>query len=102
MTGWAVGILAGGTYLIRLSGLLLRGRLIIPDRVSRLLDLGPTALIAALVATAALTEAGGFAGWARAAGVAVGAFAAWRRAPLLVVVLLAAAVTAGLRALGVG
>lgn len=102
MTGWAVGVLAGGTYLIRLSGLLLRGRLTIPAPVARLLDLGPTALIAALVATAALTEGGGFAGWARAAGVAVGALAAWRRAPLVVVVLLAAAVTAGLRALGVG
>ncbi|MBO0850597.1 MAG: AzlD domain-containing protein, partial [Pseudonocardia sp.] len=55
MTGWAVGVLAGGTYLIRLSGLLLRGRLTIPAPVARLLDLGPTALIAALVATAALT-----------------------------------------------
>lgn len=101
MTGWAVGVLAAGTYLIRLSGLLLRGRLTVSPRAARLLDLGPTALIAALVATAALTEAGGFAGWARAAGVAVGALAVWRRAPLVLVVVLAAAVTAGLRALGV-
>jgi branched-subunit amino acid transport protein len=101
MTMWAVGVLAGGTYLIRLSGLLLRGRFTVPRRLTRLFDLSATALIAALIATATLTEAGGFAGWARAAGVAVGALAAWRRVPLVVVVLVAAATTAGLRAGGV-
>jgi hypothetical protein len=55
----------------------------------------------ALVATAALIEDGGFAGWARPVGVAVGALAAWRRAPFVLVVVLAAATTAGLRAVGV-
>ena len=35
---------------------------------------------------------------ARAAGVVAGAFAAWRRAPFWLVVVIAAAVTAGLRA----
>jgi branched-subunit amino acid transport protein len=101
MTLWAVGVLAGGTYLIRLSGLLLRGRFSLPDRITRLLDLSATALIAALVATAALTEGGEFAGWPRTIGVAVGALVAWRRAPLVVVVLVAAAATAGLRVAGV-
>ncbi len=55
----------------------------------------------ALVATAALTDGGGFAGWARPGGVAVGALAAWRRAPFVLVVVLAAATTAALRYLGV-
>ncbi|HEV7787808.1 MAG TPA: AzlD domain-containing protein [Pseudonocardia sp.] len=101
MTGWAVAALAAGTYLTRLSGLLLRRRLTIPVRVRRLLDLGATALLAALVATAAFTQGGGFAGWARPAGVALGVLAAWRRVPLVVVVLVAAGGTAALRLLGV-
>jgi branched-subunit amino acid transport protein len=101
LTGWAVGGLAAGTYLLRLSGLLLRGRITVPDRVARLLDLAATALIAGVVVTGALAEGAGFAGWARPAGVAVGALAAWLRLPLVAVVLLAAAVTAGLRLLGV-
>lgn len=101
MTWPALAVLAAGTYLMRLAGLVLRERLRMPERVVRLLDLGATALLLALIATAALTEAGGFAGWARPAGVLMGAIAAWRRAPLAVVIVLAAGTTAGLRALGV-
>jgi branched-subunit amino acid transport protein len=97
----AVLTLAAGTYLLRLAGLVLRGRLAVPARVERYLDLGATALLVALLATAALTEAGGFAGWARPAGVAVGALAAWRRLPFVLVVVLAAATTGVLRYLGV-
>jgi branched-subunit amino acid transport protein len=101
VTGWAVASLGLGTYLIRLSGLLLRRRLVVPDRVRRLLDLSATALLVAVAATGALTEGHGFAGWARPAGVLLGLVAAWRRLPLVVVVLVAAAGTAGLRAAGV-
>ena len=101
MTWTAVLALAAGTYLLRLSGLLLRDRMRLPERVERYVDLGATALLVALVATAALTADGGLAGWARPAGVAVGALAAWRRAPFVLVVVLAATTTAGLRALGV-
>ena len=101
LTGWAVASLAVGTYLVRLSGLLLRRRLHIPDGVRRHLDLGATALLIALVAIAALTQGDGFAGWARPAGVALGAVAAWRKLPLVVVVLVAAAGTAALRLTGV-
>jgi branched-subunit amino acid transport protein len=97
----AVLTLAAGTYLLRLAGLVLRGRLAVPARVERHLDLGASALLVALLATAALTEAGGFAGWARPAGVAVGALAAWRRLPFVLVVVLAAATTGVLRYLGV-
>ncbi len=101
MTWTAVLALAAGTYLLRLSGLLLRDRLRLPERVERYVDLGATALLVALVATAAITADGGLAGWARPVGVAVGALAAWRRAPFVLVVVLAAATTAGLRALGI-
>ena len=80
MTWPALLTLAGGTYLLRLAGLALRGRLRLPGRVDRYVDLGATALLVALVATAALLDGGEFAGW---------------------VVLLAAGTAAGLRALGV-
>jgi len=101
MTWTTLLVLAAGTYLLRLAGLALRDRLSLPARVERYVDLGATALLVALVATAALLDGGAFAGWARPAGVAVGALAAWRRAPFVLVVLLAAGTTAGLRALGV-
>ncbi|MFR9801324.1 AzlD domain-containing protein [Pseudonocardia sp. RS010] len=101
MTWSAVLALAAGTYLVRLAGILLRDRVTLPPRLARLTDLGATALLLALVATATFTEDGGFAGWARPAGVLVGAVAAWRRVPFLLVVVLAAGTTAGLRALGV-
>lgn len=101
MTWSAVLVLAAGTYLLRLSGLVLRERMSLSPRTESLLDLGATALLVALLATAALTQDGGFAGWARTGGVAVGALAAWRRVPFVLVVVLAAATTAGLRLLGV-
>jgi branched-subunit amino acid transport protein len=101
MTFPAVLSLAAGTYLLRLAGLLLRERFSMPERAQRYVDLGATALLVALVATVALTEDGGLAGWARTGGVAVGAVAAWRRAPFVLVVVLAAASTAALRAVGV-
>jgi branched-subunit amino acid transport protein len=97
----AVLTLAAGTYLLRVVGIVLRGRLRVPERVERYLDLGATALLVALIATAALTEDGGFGGWARPAGVLVGAVAAWRRVPFVLVVVLAAGTTAGMRVLGV-
>ena len=101
MTWAAVLSLAGGTYLIRLSGLLLRGRVSVPARVERYLDLGATALLVALVALSTFTQDGGFAGWARPLGVLVGAVAAWRKVPFVLVVIMAAATTALLRLAGV-
>ncbi|MBL8927774.1 MAG: AzlD domain-containing protein [Pseudonocardia sp.] len=101
MTWPALLTLAGGTYLLRLAGLALRGRVRLPARVDRYVDLGATALLVALVATATLLDGASFAGWARPAGVLVGGLAAWRRAPFVVVVLLAAATAAALRAVGV-
>jgi len=93
--------LAVGTYAFRLAGVVLRDRLELPDPVRRLLPIGAAALLAALAGTAALTQAGAFAGVARPAGVAVGALLAWRRAPFIAVVVAAATTAALLRLLGV-
>lgn len=104
--------LAAGTYAFRLAGPVLHGRVELPERVRELLSAGAVVLLVALLATGALTEGGGFAGWARPAGVLVGGVLAmgvpprgrrWgRRAPFAVVVLGAAVTTALLRATGVG
>ncbi|MFI7406359.1 AzlD domain-containing protein [Streptomyces sp. NPDC049541] len=94
--------LAVGTYAFRLVGPALHGRGELPERIQELLSAGAVVLLAALLATGALTESGGFAGWARPAGVLVGGVLAWRRAPFAVVVLAAAGTTAVLRAAGVG
>ncbi|WP_206187924.1 AzlD domain-containing protein, partial [Streptomyces neyagawaensis] len=78
--------LAVGTYALRLTGPLLHGRVEVPARVRELLAAAAVVLLVALLATGALTESGGFAGWARPAGVLVGGVLAWRRAPFAVVV----------------
>ncbi|NUS26883.1 MAG: AzlD domain-containing protein [Streptomyces sp.] len=93
--------LAVGTYAFRLVGPALHGRIELSARVQELLSAGAVVLLTALLATGALTEAGGFAGWARSAGVLVAGVLAWRKAPFVVVVLGAAGTAAVLRAVGV-
>ncbi|MDR7303267.1 AzlD domain-containing protein [Haloactinomyces albus] len=99
MTVGVVLMLAAGTYALRVAGPLLRDRVRLSERWQRLLSIAAITLLGAFVVTSALFESGGFAGWARVAGVAVGGVLAWRRAPFVVVVLAAAATTAGLRVL---
>ncbi|NNN30925.1 AzlD domain-containing protein [Streptomyces sp. S3(2020)] len=92
--------LAVGTYAFRLVGPALHGRVELPARVQELLSAAAVVLLTALLATGALTEGGGFAGWARPIGVLVGGVLAWRKAPFVVVVLGAAGTAAVLRAFG--
>lgn len=97
----AIVALAAGTYAFRLAGPAFRQRLRIPARLQHLLTAGAAVLLAALVATAALTQGHGFAGWARPAGVLVGGVLAVRRLPFPVVVIAATVTTALLRLAGV-
>ena len=94
--------LAVGTYAFRLVGPVLHGRVQIPARAQELASAGAVVLLVALLATGALADSGGFAGWARPTGVLVAGVLAWRRAPFPVVVVAAAATTALLRLAGVG
>lgn len=94
-------VLAAGTYAFRLAGPVLHGRIELPARMQELLTVGATVLLVALLATGALTEGGGPAGWARPLGVLVNGVLAWRKAPFAVVVIGAAATTALLRLAGV-
>lgn len=94
-------VLGLGTYSLRLVGVVLGDRLRLSPALGRLLPLAAVALLAALAATAALTDAGHFAGVARPVGVLAGVLAAWRKLPFIAVVVIAAATAAILRLLGV-
>jgi hypothetical protein len=107
-----IAVLGAGTYGMRLGGALLARRVHrqAPEAaqhhgrgatVTRLLPYAAVALLAALAATAAVTDAGHFAGISRPAGVAAGFVAGWLKAPFPVALVLAAGVAAGLRLLGV-
>lgn len=100
-TVMVIASLAVGTYLLRLGGAVLGDRVNLPEGVRRFLPLAAVALLAALAATAALMDGGGFAGVARPVGVLAGVLAAWRRLPFIAVVVIAAGVAAGLRLAGV-
>ncbi|NVJ21121.1 MULTISPECIES: AzlD domain-containing protein [Myxococcus] len=101
MTLLPILVLAVGTFGFRIAGPLLSERLQLSERVQGLMSMATIAMLAALVATSTLIVQGGFAGWARPAGVFVGALLAWRRLPFIAVVVAAAVTAAGLRLLGV-
>ncbi|NIH87937.1 AzlD domain-containing protein [Amycolatopsis granulosa] len=96
-----IAVLAVGTFAFRIAGPALQARIQIPPKVQNLMAIAAAVLLVAVVATQALTQGHSFAGFARPAGVAVGGVLAWRKAPFLVVVVVAAAVTALLRLAGV-
>lgn len=97
----AMLVLAAGTFALRFAGPLLRSRVSFPPYAERIMEVSALVLLAALVATTALTEDHGTAGASRPIGVAVAGVLAWRKAPFLAVVLTAAAATAVLRLIGV-
>ncbi|MDT8912438.1 AzlD domain-containing protein [Amycolatopsis sp. PS_44_ISF1] len=97
----AAVVLGAGTFAFRFAGPVLRTRVKLSPRAERLMALAAVVLLAALVATSALTEGHGFAGFARPAGVLAGGVLAWRKAPFVAVVVAAAATTALLRLAGV-
>jgi branched-subunit amino acid transport protein len=97
----AILVLAVGTFSLRVAGPLLRSRFEVPERIQQMMSAAAIVLLAALVATAALTDGHTHAGIARPAGVLVGAVLAARRAPFVLVVVAAAATAAGLRLVGV-
>lgn len=96
----AVVVLAVGTYAIRLGGVSF-GASRLALRLEQWSEPAVIVILASVAATSALYDGNDFAGWARVAGVAVAAMAAAMRAPLVLVVLLAAGVTACLRVLEV-
>jgi hypothetical protein len=103
MSIWTTILVASALALVlKYLGHVVPTRWLEGRRVSRVTSALPIALLAALVAVQTLTSAdGGLVVDARAAAVAVALLALALRAPFIVVVVLAALVAAGLRALGV-
>ena len=100
MSWLAIFVLAGGAYALKVLGVFVLGGRDLPPRVARGVALLPAALLPALVAVQTLTTDDRWVLDARAAGVGAAIVAAWRRAPFPVVILVGAAVTALVRALG--
>lgn len=98
MSWLVVVILVAGSYGFKALGVTALGGLI-ERRLGAVVTLLPAALFAALIVVLTFEERGELVVDARLAGVAAGALATWRKAPLIVVVLAAMGVTAGLRAL---
>ncbi|MEP7113542.1 MAG: AzlD domain-containing protein [Ilumatobacteraceae bacterium] len=99
MTWTLVLVLAAGAFGFKVLGLVVVGDRTLPATLGRCLALIPAALIAALVAKDTFSVGQHLQIDARVAGVGAATAAAWRRAPLLVVIVIGAAVTAAVRAL---
>jgi branched-subunit amino acid transport protein len=97
VTWGLVLVLAAGAYAFKLAGLVIVGSRRLPPTLERCLALVPAALISALVVMNTFSTGNELVLDARAAGVTAAAIAAWRRAPLIVVIVLGAAVTALVR-----
>ena len=104
MTLWTTVLLASGlSFALKFLGYVVPHRTLDHPVLSRMTAMLPVALLSALVAVQTFTGSGGVLALdARAAGVAVAVTALLLRAPFLVVVILAAATAATLRALGWG
>jgi branched-subunit amino acid transport protein len=91
---------SAGCYALKLAGLTVPRRLLDRPTVRRCAELLPVALLAALCAVQALADGRSLTlDGPRLAGLAAAVAALLKRAPFIVVLVAAAAVTAGLRAL---
>jgi hypothetical protein len=99
-TVWLVVVLTSvGTLALKAAGPVLLGGRPLPDRLSGVVTLVGPALLAALVAIGTFADGQRLVLDARVLGVAAAAVAIKLRAPVLLVVVIAAGVTAGARAL---
>ena len=104
MNLWTTVLLASGlAFALKFMGYVVPHQTLDHPVVSKMTAMLPVALLSALVVVQTFSGAdGGLTLDARAAGVAVAVTALLLRAPFLVVVILAAATAATLRALGWG
>lgn len=92
---WGVLLtMAAGAYALKALGVFGLSRVELSGPLADLVRLLPAAMFAGLVLQQTLTGAAGDVIATRALGVAAGAVAVWCKAPLLVVIVVAAGVTA--------
>jgi len=102
-TVWlVVALCAAATAVTKGLGPAVTGARELPAPALRVVALLGSALVSALVVTNALADGDRIVVGADTAGVAVAGLLLWRRASLVLVVVAAAAVTAGLRTAGLG
>ena len=100
MTWLAIIVLAVGTYLMKALGPVIVGGRPFPPKLERLFVILAVSLIAALIALSTFADGDRLMADAPLiAGVAASGVAVWKRAPFVVVVVVAAVVAGGLRAL---
>ncbi|MEY3071645.1 MAG: hypothetical protein RL473_1752 [Actinomycetota bacterium] len=97
MTWTLIILLTIGAYAFKVTGLVILGGRSLPPIFERCLALIPAAVVTALVMKDTFTQGQELVLDARALGIAVAVIAAWRKAPLIVVIVLGAAVTALVR-----
>ena len=97
MTWTLIILLTLGAYAFKVTGLVFLGGRSLPPMFERCLALIPAAVVSALVMKDTFTTGQDLVLDARALGIAVAGIAAWRKAPLIVVIVLGAAVTALVR-----
>ena len=96
---WTLIIALGaGSYLFKVLGLVVVGARSLPPVVERCLVLIPAAMLSALIVKDVFSEGQELVIDARVVGAAVAVVATWRRAPIPVVIVLASAATAFVRA----
>lgn len=95
---WLILGLAALTALIKAAGPVLLGGRALPPWMTRVIVLMAPTLLSALVVTSVLTEGRSWSVGAHTAGVAVAGLMLWRRCSLVLSVIVAVLVTAGLRA----
>jgi branched-subunit amino acid transport protein len=99
MTWTLIILLTIGAYTFKVTGLVILGGRTLPPIFERCLALIPAAVVTALVMKDTFTQGQELVLDARALGISVAVIAAWRKAPLIVVIVLGAAVTALVRQL---
>ena len=97
MTWTLIILLTLGAYAFKVTGLVFLGGRSLPPMFERCLALIPAAVVTALVMKDTFTTGQDLVLDARALGIAVAGIAAWRKAPLIIVIVLGAAVTALVR-----
>jgi uncharacterized membrane protein len=101
VTIWTTILIASGIVLAtKLLGYLVPAKIASHPRIQRISDLLTVALLASLVVTQSLGDGSAIIVDARLAAVIVAGFLFWRRVPFIVVILVAALLAAGLRAIG--
>lgn len=92
-------VLATGTFALKAAAPLVIGARQLPGGLRFVIDLLPAALLAALAIVATVGDGKSLTIDARLVGLFVAGLALWRRAPFVVVIILASAATALVRAI---